>query len=546
MNRHQALRRRSAPRVEPLEERTVLDVGDTLALSLATNLGPAPGTYTMLSEPLGDNAFGPRDVDMYRFTAAVGSILTARSSPAVFGPTMDPLLRLFDAAGNELALNDDFLTSRYGKLDYAFTTAGNYYLGVSGSPNYTYNPTVAGSGTAADEQGAYGLQLTLINPPAVSADVGDYTATAQWTDVYGYYYGNGYYVTNAQLGDGPYGARDVDMYLFYAYAGTTVTVRTQLPYATAPAVDTYARLFALGSSTQLAANDDGPSEYGLYSYLTYTITQDNYYFVGVSGYPNSTYDPDAPDSGVDGETGLYRLEIFLSETAPAPVADVGDSFVNPQIASAGGYYQLRQRLGDGPHTTRDVDMYAIYATAGMTLQTLTSRPPGGVAADTFLRLFTTAGFELAANDDGGNALYSFLSYRFTTEDVYYVAVSGYANYAYLPFTEGSGVPGASGDYLLEMMLFTGGAAPGGGPSQGGDGGADVVRGLLSGGATPAPVVPATHQAVTPRAETVLSQEERVAVQAPMESGNLPAIRPEAVGALPDQRFLLDLVFGGLV
>src|SRR5262249_39237105 len=164
-------------RVEGLEERVVLDVGDTLATAELTGLGPGPGNYSMYVESLGDGAFGARDVDLYRFQANAGTILLARTSPSAFGGTMDPLLRLFDGAGNQLLAVEDYLTSRYAQLDYQFTTTGTYYLGVSGSPNATYNPATAGSGAAADETGLYGLQMTLFSPPAVAPDVGDHIGT---------------------------------------------------------------------------------------------------------------------------------------------------------------------------------------------------------------------------------------------------------------------------------------------------------------------------------------------------------------------------------
>src|SRR5262249_4222718 len=51
------------PQLEALEERTVLDVGDSLGSALLTGLGPTAGAYTMPSEFMGDGRFKTMDVD---------------------------------------------------------------------------------------------------------------------------------------------------------------------------------------------------------------------------------------------------------------------------------------------------------------------------------------------------------------------------------------------------------------------------------------------------------------------------------------------------
>src|SRR5439155_10713147 len=65
------------PRLEWLEQRVVPDVGDTISAALNTHLGTSVGTYTMLSEHLGDGSYGALDVDMYAFKAKAGQVMTA-------------------------------------------------------------------------------------------------------------------------------------------------------------------------------------------------------------------------------------------------------------------------------------------------------------------------------------------------------------------------------------------------------------------------------------------------------------------------------------
>src|SRR5262245_13180497 len=101
-------RLRSRLRLEALEDRNLLDVGDTLATALATMLGPPPGTYALTNEFLGDGTFGDRDVDIYRFqVGAPGSPVRARTNGPCDSGGMDTILRLFDSSGTQLAVNDD-------------------------------------------------------------------------------------------------------------------------------------------------------------------------------------------------------------------------------------------------------------------------------------------------------------------------------------------------------------------------------------------------------------------------------------------------------
>lgn len=149
----------------PLEERIVLDgPGNTLSTALGAGLGPASGTFNYTTH-LGDEA--TNDVDMYSFQATAGSRLTAKTSLPPTGTAVDTVLRLFDANAHELAFNDDFnlnvVDDHYSQFTFTFTVAGTYYVGVSGYPNYNYDPTAGGSGVDGDT-GDYRLDLTMVSP----------------------------------------------------------------------------------------------------------------------------------------------------------------------------------------------------------------------------------------------------------------------------------------------------------------------------------------------------------------------------------------------
>ncbi|NJL23415.1 MAG: hypothetical protein HC895_25545, partial [Leptolyngbyaceae cyanobacterium SM1_3_5] len=119
-----------------------------------------------------DNGFvsGADDIDIYRFVATeTGRIAVRAIASAAF--SADTFLRIFDANGNQIALNDDENATTRGSFAQIAVTAGQtYFIGVNGaSPQAAnYNP-FTGSGAAAGSQGNYGLRVTaataVINPP---------------------------------------------------------------------------------------------------------------------------------------------------------------------------------------------------------------------------------------------------------------------------------------------------------------------------------------------------------------------------------------------
>jgi pimeloyl-ACP methyl ester carboxylesterase len=153
---------------------------DSLDLTLR---GPAKkDADDQLSEarPLGamsvDRAFSAAidnssDVDMFSFAVTAGQ----RIAFDIDRPsgTLDSYLRLFDAAGTELASNDnapatnELLPTADSWLEYTFATGGTYYVGVSSSANFAYSAT-AGTGDKAGTTGAYYLYANPTGGPGVT------------------------------------------------------------------------------------------------------------------------------------------------------------------------------------------------------------------------------------------------------------------------------------------------------------------------------------------------------------------------------------------
>jgi len=114
-----------------------------------------------------------RDADLYRFAARTGQRVGFDLDRAPRS-ALDSVLRLFDATGRQLAFNDNARApgetqasaGAESYLEYTFSKAGTYYIGVSGRGNAAYNP-VTGAGDAPGATGSY--LLNLLDRPRMSA-----------------------------------------------------------------------------------------------------------------------------------------------------------------------------------------------------------------------------------------------------------------------------------------------------------------------------------------------------------------------------------------
>jgi cytoskeletal protein CcmA (bactofilin family) len=109
---------------------------------------------------------GKADVDLYAFTAPFGGTFTFAAEPSdAFGA--DPYLRVFDAAGTELAHDDNGGTTTNGNTGGAriridLSAGQTYLIGVNGAgPNAgAYNPITGAGAAESDNTGGYVLEAT--------------------------------------------------------------------------------------------------------------------------------------------------------------------------------------------------------------------------------------------------------------------------------------------------------------------------------------------------------------------------------------------------
>jgi hypothetical protein len=196
------------------------------------------------------------------------------------------------------------------------------------------------------------------SPPGAPGTIGDSNGTVGGASIGPSLDGQGSFLTDGSIGsdgDGvPIGPTDVDLVRFEVDTPGTFTAET---FARDPQfMDTYLRLFDSSGQEITANNDKSASD--RYSKLSILLQRGTYY-VGVSGYANTSYDPNVPGSGVPGSTGDFRLTLTL--TTPDP---------NGVVASATPLNLIQQpsltavSIGsDGPtHVGHaDVDLYTVVA-----------------------------------------------------------------------------------------------------------------------------------------------------------------------------------------
>lgn len=226
---------------------------------------------------------------------------------------------------------------------------------------------------------------------------------------------------------------EFDLFPFAVEAGDRMTAETTIPQG-GDYVDTFLRLFD-SAGNELAFDDDGGA--GLYSAIDHVFEESGDYFLGVSGYGNSRYDPFVPDSGGHSwSSGDYELSVDI-------VAGESQNWVQVEQLS------LTETLAGSGFNVHAVD---VEAGQRISIETMQSSH-GSRWMDTVVRLFDAEGNEIAVNDDGGEGFFSLLDYEFDESGRYYIGVSSYGNSTYDVFDANSGrVGSSSGEYQLMITL----------------------------------------------------------------------------------------------
>ncbi len=450
----------------------------------------ASGSASFAGATVGNGVFGNRDVDLYRIDLARGGLITAEITARrlASGSTLDSVLRLFNASGVQIAINDQFFQED-SFIDFFVSTGGTYYVGVSGFGNSNYNPLVANSGTT-QSTGTYNIRIaaqlaqddvvvfagfsptpppatgdqayqfdapegvnTLIPPTAPTQTAGVTSATLQIADTRQILDVNvRVRLNHTFLGDlsirliGPTG---VEVVLFNRRGGSGdnlpnvvfddeagLSISALVPGAN-PASGSYRPEAALGAFDGTRANG------------RWTIVID--------------------DQGV-GNTGRlfnWALQFTFQNDIFGPF-ESNDTLVTANAISeftGSGSTTRDAFIGDGGFGTLDRDIFRLSVDAGTTLAAFATPTATGGSATlrTVMRLFSESGQQILITNPALGAASRIENYVFASGGIYYLAVSEAANLAYNPasVSDGSGTPAqTTGSYRLNITVSPGVSDPG--------------------------------------------------------------------------------------
>ncbi len=373
----------------------------------------------------------PTDVDMYRFT-----VNTARRVEIDIdrpSGSLDSYLRVFTASGTQVASNDDGPTPGEGGSLESFLnlnlSAGTYYIAVSGFGNSGFNP-LTGTGDTSGSTGSYSLSVTPDTDDQISQaiDLGALSGTVTRTGA-------------IDVGT------DVDMYRFTVATAGRVQIDIDRPSGT---LNSFLRVFN-ASGVEVARNDDGPTPgeaNSLESYLDLNLSAGTY-FIGISGFGNSSYNAAIGDGDTAGSTGNYSLNVTAVATANSDPDDQTSEAID--LGAISGTVTRTGAIDVGT----DVDMYRVTVTSGQTVRFDIDNASQGF--DSYIRLFDANGTELARNDDGptpgeAGSLESYLRYTFANGGTYFLGVSGFGNSNYNAVSGSGDLTGSTGQFTLELSL----------------------------------------------------------------------------------------------
>jgi uncharacterized repeat protein (TIGR01451 family) len=160
-----------------------VDLGQTYSYALTvTNNGSSAATGVILTENLpsvvdiisATTTAPPAPlnfVDFVKFQLNAGDPVAIDLDANILGSRLDSILRLFDSAGNQVAVSDDSPapgenSSLDSYISYTASSSQTYYVGVSSYSNLSYNPFIESSGGGTS--GSYTINMTIGNGGTVS------------------------------------------------------------------------------------------------------------------------------------------------------------------------------------------------------------------------------------------------------------------------------------------------------------------------------------------------------------------------------------------
>jgi hypothetical protein len=450
----------------------VSEPNDIITEAINTYLAPThPGQFSG-SGMIGNNPnIAPEaDVDMMRLDADEGDRILVDIDAAIANSSLDSILRVFDAYGQEIATSDDDpapgeVWSLDSYNDVVVPMDGTYYIGVSSYNNDNYDSTITGSGTGdRDRTGEYDISVELRLDGEPNDTFVEAIESGLSTDESGHFWLNG------EIGDNPAVSpdSDVDLVRVEANAGDRLAIDTD------GSLDSILRLFD-DEGNQLAVSDDDAApgdpdnDPVRDSYIDFFVPEYGTYYVGVSSYNNSDYDLTVAGSGTVNRNsrGEYQLAIThipgSGDWYDEP-NDIMTEAINTGLTDPGSFYGFSV-LGNNPDIAPkfDVDLFEFQLDAGQSVTIDIDAEQIGSDADTVLQIFDPLGNSLALSDDNPapdeeGSYDSYLHFTATESGTYYAGISSYDNTGYNSI---NGSPGSvfdstyyegMGEYAIEINI----------------------------------------------------------------------------------------------
>ena len=141
---------------------TVTDAVDNIVTHVTPEVQPRPDHYSgFLAQP---NQF-----DLYPVFLDAGERVNVQLNALTAGSALQSLLRIFDAGGRQVALNDQ--EGGDPELTFQAAIAGTYRVGVSAAGDDAYDPNTPGSGSGGATTGLYTLDVRRTTGTPVQSDL---------------------------------------------------------------------------------------------------------------------------------------------------------------------------------------------------------------------------------------------------------------------------------------------------------------------------------------------------------------------------------------
>lgn len=319
------------------------------------------------------------DTDWYRVRLQANRAYTLTLNGSGDNALGDPVLTIMGAEGGEpLAFNDDANDSLNSQLEFTPSTTGYFYVGAQGF----FGEAVGGYTLSIDR----GVAVPPPPPPVR--------------------------ITPGQSVEGDLStAGERDRYSARLTAGATYRI-TLVKSGENPLGDPFLNIYAPNAQQPTFADDDSGGD--LNSYAEFTPTTTGEYILEARGYS-------------DDATGGYTITLREGDIPADASTDLS--------LNADGDMRI-ERL----HPAADRDWYRLELAEGQIVRLrLDSGGMGDVAlADPYINVYDSAGAIIAADDDGGEGLNSYLEFAPPAPGTYFVEVRGFQD-------------GASGGYALTLM-----------------------------------------------------------------------------------------------